>query len=250
MKRFSLKLLAVSILSTIVASSCIDVKFDIPPAKELPVGSVVTLQALKNLCPLGNSYKIAGDSSVYATVTMDETSGNLYKTIFVQDNTGAVNLRFGSSTNLYEGDSIRIYLKGAVLWWCNNLFQIDSLHADYNIVKQASNRNIQPMLSSISEINLNKDYYQSRLVTVGNVQVKAADTIKTWAPYQEYGEISIEDINGNTMLIRTDCYSKFARQKVPKGSGSLTAIVGMNRETVQLFIRRASEADLTGPRYE
>ena len=197
----------------------------------------------------GNTIKINGDTSLYAVVTMDEMSGNIYRNIFVQDNTGAVNLRFGSTSNLYEGDSIRLYLKGAVLSWYNNLFQIDSLHADYNVIKQATERYVEPEVATINEINLDKDYYQPRLVKIENVQIRAADTASIWAPYQQYGEVYIEDTNGNDMLIRTSGYAKFASENIPNGSGSIIAIVGLYRETVQLAIRNTSEVDLYGERF-
>lgn len=249
MKRINFKFLAVAILVAVTAYSCIDDKFDNPPITELPEGSIVTIQKLRDLCPPGNTYKIEGDTSLYAVVTMDEMSGNIYRNIFIQDNTGAVNLRFGSTSGLYEGDSIRLYLKGAVLSWYNNLFQIDSLHADYNVIKQATNRNVEPELATISQINADHDYYQSRLVKIEDVQVKASDTASIWAPYQQYGEIFIEDTQNKSMLIRTSGYAKFAGENVPNGSGSIIAIVGLYRETVQLGIRRTSEVDLYGERF-
>ncbi|MDD3568105.1 MAG: DUF5689 domain-containing protein [Bacteroidales bacterium] len=249
MKRFSFKLLAVTLLVAVAAYSCIDDKFDTPPIVELPEGSVLTIQKLKELCPPGNTYKINGDSSLYAVVTMDEMSGNIYRNIFVQDNSGAANLRFGSTSGLYEGDSIRLYLKGAVLSWYNNLFQIDSLHADYNVVKQATERFVEPEVATISQINLDKDYFQSRLVKIEDVQIRASDTASIWAPYQQYGEIFIEDTDGNEMMIRTSGYAKFAGENVPNGFGSIIAIVGLYRETVQLSIRRTSEVKLDGERW-
>jgi hypothetical protein len=249
MKRFSFKLLAVTLLVAVAAYSCIDDKFDTPPIVELPEGSVLTIQKLKELCPPGNTYKINGDSSLYAVVTMDEMSGNIYRNIFVQDNSGAANLRFGSTSGLYEGDSIRLYLKGAVLSWYNNLFQIDSLHADYNVVKQATERFVEPEVATISQINLDKDYFQSRLVKIEDVQIRASDTASIWAPYQQYGEIYIEDTEGNEMMIRTSGYAKFAGENVPNGYGSIIAIVGLYRETVQLGIRRTSEVKLDGERF-
>lgn len=249
MKRFSFKLLAVTLLVAVAAYSCIDDEFDTPPIVELPEGSVVTIQKLKELCPPGNTYKINGDSSLYAVVTMDEMSGNIYRNIFVQDNSSAANLRFGSTSGLYEGDSIRLYLKGAVLSWYNNLFQIDSLHADYNVVKQATERFVEPEVATISQINLDKDYFQSRLVKIEDVQIRASDTASIWAPYQQYGEIYIEDTEGNEMMIRTSGYAKFASENVPNGFGSIIAIVGLYRETVQLSIRRTSEVKLDGERW-
>ncbi len=50
--------------------------------------------------------------STYGVVVGDESSGNIYKNSYVQDSTGAINLRLINPGGLYVGDSIRIYLKG------------------------------------------------------------------------------------------------------------------------------------------
>ncbi|HOP03954.1 MAG TPA: DUF5689 domain-containing protein [Tenuifilaceae bacterium] len=254
MKRFIKVFLPISILSVALLYSCIDDQFDTPPINELPVGSVLTIQDLKELCPIGNVHKFYGDTSLYAIVTMDEKSGNIYKNAYIQDATGAVNLRFQSSSALYEGDSIRLYLKGAKLSWYNNtFFQIDSLHPDSSVVKQATNRDLEPEIAPLAEISnyaLVKDYWQSKLVKLENVQFVSSDTSKTYAnPVTlDYGELYLEDEDGNTVMVRTSGYAKFAGEKVPNGSGSVVAIVGLYRETVQLYIRRASEVELDNPR--
>ena len=52
MKRFSFKLLAVTLLVAAAAYSCIDDNFDTPPIPELPEGNIVTIQKLRDLCPV------------------------------------------------------------------------------------------------------------------------------------------------------------------------------------------------------
>ena len=251
MKRFIKVILPISIISVALFYSCIDDQFDTPPINELPVGSVLTIQGLRDLCPPGTAFKFYGDTSVYAVVTMDEKSGNIYKNAFIQDATGAVNLRFQSSSALYEGDSIRLYLKKAKLSWYNGLFQVDSLHPDSSVIKQATDKFLTPEIVTISDVKSDLSYYQSRLVKFENVQFVASDTAKTYADAvgQQYGELYIEDPTGNSVMVRTSGYSKFAAQNVPNGSGSFTAIVGLFGSTVQLYIRRASEVELTNPRF-
>lgn len=242
---------AVVLTSVVLFYSCIDDQFDAPPINELPIGSVITIQTLRDLCPPGNAFKFHGDSSVYAVVTMDEKSGNIYKNVFVQDATGGVNLRFTASSGLYEGDSIRIYLKGAKLSWYNNLFQVDSLHPDSSVIKQATNRHRMPQVVTIPELKSDLSYWQSRLIKIDGVQVVPSDTTKTWADPAglQYGEITLQDTLGNTIMVRSSGYAKFAGQKVPKGFGSITAVMGLYRETIQLALRRTSEADMNGERW-
>jgi hypothetical protein len=244
--------LMLAALLILTVSSCIDDTFDTPPVVEIPVGSVLTIQGLRDLCPPGNSYKFTGDASVYAIVTMDEKSGNIYKNAFLQDPTGAVNLRFLSSSALYEGDSIRLYLKGAVLGRYRGMFQVDSLHADSSVIKQATNRHITPQIATIPEIkSLLSDYYQSRLVKIENVQFIPSDTAKVWADAVglNYINRTLQDTLGNQIIIRTSGYAKFATQLTPTGYGSLVAIVTEYDGTAQLVIRKVSDVNLNEPRW-
>jgi len=110
-------------------------EFDIPPITEITTGQIISLEELRAMHS-GSDLTITDTLSVYAVVTMDETSGNLYKEAYVQDGTASMNLRFTSSSGLYEGDSIRIDLQGTTLKRYNQMLQLDSLDADLNIFKQ------------------------------------------------------------------------------------------------------------------
>ena len=56
-------------------------EYEIPPIPVLPVGDVYTIGDLLAM-PANTTFDTA---SVYGIVTADEQSGNLYKTIFIQD---------------------------------------------------------------------------------------------------------------------------------------------------------------------
>ena len=70
--------------------SCVDDEFDTPPETTIPVGETITIQEVKNLFNNENKdYLFTTDQSVFAVVTMDDKSGNIYKTAYIQDQTGA-----------------------------------------------------------------------------------------------------------------------------------------------------------------
>jgi phosphoribosyl-AMP cyclohydrolase len=222
-----------------VLSACKKDEFDIPPIKTLPLGSVISVSELKEKFQ-GTNVKFNEDLSVYAVVTMDERSGNLYKNVYVQDNESAINLRLVSAGGLYQGDSIRIYLKGTILGKFNGMFQLDSVDVDKNIVKQKTKVNIEPQTVSVQQINSS---LQSKLVRLENVQFKNSELGLTYANVlnQTTANRTIEDCNGNSIIVRTSGYAKFAGDTIPSKNGSLTAVVGEFNGTMQLFLRETSD---------
>ena len=113
-------------------------EFDAPPIRTLPVGEVITLKQLRAMHVQNANHKFVGDTSIYAVVTADEVSGNLYKTVYAQDDSAAIVLKLVSSGGIYIGDSIRIVLKGTFLNDYNGMVQLDSVNVDNNVVKQAT----------------------------------------------------------------------------------------------------------------
>lgn len=228
--------------------SCVDNDFDNPPVPTIPEGTVITLEQMKELCPPGTVYRFEEDRSLYAVVAMDDKSGNIYKSSYVQDKTGGINLFLKASGGLYQGDSVRIALKGLRLNWYQNLLQLDTVDVDKNIVKQKTLVDVAPKVVTIAE--LKSGIYQSQLVKLENVQFIGTDTAKTYA--DAAGLVTenrmLEDASGNQVIVRTSGYAKFAGSNVPNGSGSLIAIASQYRNDIQLFIRSTSEVDMDGER--
>jgi hypothetical protein len=185
---------------------------------------------------------------MYATVTMDETDGNIYKSVYLADGTRALNLRLLSGGGLYVGDSIRVDLKGTVLNQYNGVMQLDSVDIDKNVVKQEVNINKAPLVVTLDQLNTN---LQSRLVKIENVQFIAPQLHLTYADgvNQEDYDFIIEDAAGNTALIRNSGYSNFANELIAQGSGDLVCIVGVFGNSVQLLARSFAEIDMTDDRF-
>ena len=100
---------------TLFFTGCVKKEFDKPPVGTLPVGTIYTIADLRQMYIDSGKITIDYDASVYAVVTMDESSGNIYKSAYVQDNTGALNLHKTAGGGLRIGDSVRVYLKNVKL---------------------------------------------------------------------------------------------------------------------------------------
>ena len=235
------------IAGTLVFSSCVKDEFDAPDPAELPVGTVLTIAELRNMFQ-GEVVEFDGDFSVYATVTMDDKSGNIYRSAYVEDETGAINLRLQAPGGIYEGDSVRIYLKGTKLSTYQRMFQLDNVNVDRNIIKLATQRNFQPVTVSITDVLSGN--YQARLVRLEDVQFALAELGKTYADKENLITENrlLEDCSGNRIIVRTSGYAGFADQPIPEGRGSLVAIAATFGSDIQLYIRKLSEVDLSGER--
>ncbi|MFN4122416.1 MAG: DUF5689 domain-containing protein [Flavobacteriales bacterium] len=232
-------------LITLAFSSC-KKEFDSPPPRTIPVGNILTVAELRALY-VDQNVRITGDSSVFAVVTADEQSGNLFRNVYVEDNTGAINLRLNTSGGLYEGDSIRIYLKGTTVSRFNGMLQLDSVDVDRNIIKQAVGRFRQPVDIDLTQVNSSM---QSRLIRLTDVQFTEADMNRPYADAVNLQSVnrSIQDCNGNSTIVRSSGFAGFASQLTPTGKGSMIAIVGEFNGTMQLYIRRTSEVNMTQER--
>jgi hypothetical protein len=245
MKKSILGLGIIALVAQFSFSSC-EREYDKPPVAEIPVGNVIDIATLKGMYA-GLNVSITEDYSLYAIVTADETTGNFYKEVYVQDPTGAIKLRLLSSGGLYIGDSVRVALKGTVLSNFNGLLQLDSVDVDKNVVKQAVGKYITPTVYGLDQISAG---LQSQLVRINDVEFVAAELGQTWAnPITQFSvNHNLTDCNGNTRLLRTSGYSDFAGEVIPQGNGYITAIVGVFNADVQLYVRSPNEAVFTNPR--
>ncbi|MBL4704793.1 MAG: choice-of-anchor J domain-containing protein [Flavobacteriales bacterium] len=220
-------------------------EFDNPPDNTIPVGDVLTIADIK---ALSYPHKFVGDSSLYAVVTMDESSGNLYKNIYVQDATGAINVRLFSSGSVKEGDSIRIYLRNTVVGQFSGMIQLDSVDTDDNIIKLANNVTVTPQVVTINQID---QTMQSKLVRINAAEFVSAHAGKVWA--DGVNEVSIDrtltECSGvDEIIIRSSGYSNFASDITPTGNGEVIAIVTQFNTTMQLLIRTPDEVTFNDPR--
>ena len=233
-------------LALLIVTSACKREYDSPPEKTLPVGQVLSLQELRNLF-VSEPVRFEEDYSVYAVVTADETSGNLYRNIYVQDDSAAINLRLQNPGGLYEGDRIRIYLPGTVLSKYQGMLQLDSVDVDRNVVKQETNVHVEPLNVTINEITPD---IQGRLIRLHDVEFALNSMCQTYADAvnQTSEDRILTNCDGETVVVRTSGYANFANQMIPSGHGSIVAVVGQFNNNMQLTIRNVDEVNLNGDR--
>jgi hypothetical protein len=214
---------------------------------EMPVGEVITVDQLRNMYA-AKAITFDTDISVYATVTMDDKSGNIYRSAFIQDHTGAINLRLAAPGGIYKGDSIRINLKGTTLDSYQRMLQLDNVNVDKNIFKLDVMKDLSPKTLTISQIRTGN--YQAQLVKLENVQFNIADTGKNFADNEGLQSLNriLEDCDGSQVIVRTSGYANFADANTPSGNGSLIAVVSQFQNDIQLYIRQIEEVQLNNDR--
>ncbi|MDL2261903.1 DUF5689 domain-containing protein [Bacteroidales bacterium OttesenSCG-928-I21] len=251
MKKVTYKLLVSVILSSaLFFTSCIHRNFEEPPFSQIATGPILTLQDVEQIyydsvAPTMRPYKFTSNFSVFAVVTMDDKSGNIYKSAYIQDDTKGMNLRLLSSGGLYQGDSIMLNLNNLVLSSYNGMIQIDSVNVDKNILKIKTKINIEPVSTSIGQVT---DWHVGRLVEIENVQFSIADVGTVYAAPNTSENRTLENCNGNTLIVRNSGYANFASEKVPRRRGSIVGIIGKYGNGYQFYIRSIGEVKLTKAR--
>ncbi|HXU28226.1 MAG TPA: DUF5689 domain-containing protein [Bacteroidia bacterium] len=243
-----------------------------PPVKQAAIGPKTTIDSLRNMYQ-GMSIKFTSNTILNAVVTCDESSGSLYKQVYVRDNSGefavtnhygAIALRFthGTSGMLTVGDSIAVNLNGSTLAKSSGgSLEIDSIDAINQVVHLKSGLNPQPLVVTLPQLNsysttpsnplLKQFIYDAQLVQLNNVEFIQPNVGTTYAIYQAPPVIAapknvnkyICDATGNTMVAYNSGYANFATQIIPNNSGSIVAVANLYT-TMQLTIRSDANGDI------
>lgn len=226
--------------------SCIDYDFEPPVTEEPPVGTLLTLQELRQMYQ-EQPIRFEEDYSFMGVITMDDKSGNIYREAYIQSGNAGLQMRTMSPGGLYEGDSVRVYLKGTTLSAYMGMLQLDSVHVDENIFKKATRVAVEPRTLTIPQINAS---VQGQLIRLEGVQFIASELGHTFADADNLVAESrmLQDCQGNSIIVRTSGYAAFADHLLPEGRGTLVAVVSQYRNDMQLLIRRMEEVNLDGPR--
>lgn len=263
LNKFSLLLLSASFAFT----AC-ERDYDAPPLSEPEYTGPAANTTIAELRELGASatqdvpFVIAGDFVLKATVTGNDESGNIYKKIYFQDETSAIEMEVDQNSvyNYYPvGQVVYVNLKGLSISVYGDEQQLG--HPDGYLYRTpwetfqevvskdgwANPENVKPtVIDDISTVNTNVDGYKFKLVQFTNVSF-ANGGKNIFAPESGYGEENIVDSHGNTLMVRTSNYADFAGQTLPAGRGNVTGILGRFNGTWQLTLRSINDvADFTG----
>ena len=268
-----IKISFTAILITIAAvtfnSSC-KKQFDAPPAYVAPnITANTTIRQLKALHTVsGKIDNITTDIIIKGIVIGDDKSGNLYKSLVIQDESGGILIRLDGNS-LYTtypiGQEVFIKCKGLFLGDYNNLIQLGggadvtvtpaslltiptALFSQY-IIKGRAGNVVTPKLVTLSQLGTSmQDTLQHVLIKLSNFEFAAADTFKTYANATTNppgtANFVLKNCNGNTVTLRNSGFADFAAIGIPNGNGSIVSIYTVFGSTKQLTIRDTSDLQM------
>ncbi|MDR1199793.1 MAG: DUF5689 domain-containing protein [Prevotellaceae bacterium] len=260
--------LAAIIAAFLCVTSCVDNKFDFPIEDLYNHGLVANISIADLKAMYQNStVEITTDLIVDGYVCSSDREGNIFKTLYIQDETGGLPIVIDQSNinNSYRvGRKVLIKLKGLYLGSYSGLIQLgmepeageaspsripSTVVSDY-IVKDYEVAEIEPETVTISEI-ANRDELIGKLIRINDVQFATPDA--TYATSDANTNRTIENRDGQTIILRNSSYATFALLPLPAGSGSLTAVLSLystgSAKTYQLLIRDTADVAFYSPRF-
>lgn len=246
-----------------VAPSCVDQEFDEPPVdgEALDITGNATIADLKALLTTGGIVEITEDFNVYGVVSADDRNGNFFRSFFFQDETGGIEvlINLTDAYNIFAtGRELVIKCKGLYLGNSSGVIQLGGYVYEedggqelgdivlFNEFISKGKRLASPegKITTIGALNQIPVGDIATLIKLENVEFANFELGQTYADPVGRRSINrtLQDCNGNEIVVRSSGYSNFAATTLPEGNGSLTAIFSVFGSTPQLFIRGPEDA--------
>ena len=213
-----------------------------PPAGD---GSVVTIASV---LALGANATIPENTFVEGVVISNMELNNLTskKGMYIQDESGAVQLRFSADHTFAFGTKLKLDLSGCKVGAYSGAVQIEVANAKATVL--SSGNTVTPKTVTIADFLANK--YEGQYVAIEGVQVAASDLSKTWVSGGAHTSINMEDANGNKFVVFSSKYATYGTSTVAQGSGTIKGISSINNGNMQIIFAQTSDfAGLTGERF-
>jgi len=195
-----------------------------------------------------------GDSAIIVgTIVSNTTPGNIYKALYLQDETGAICIGIDTTavSSAYPmGVAMAVNCTGLQIGRYNGLMQLGK--ADGSGVNRITMPELRPhvkldyflgkpdtTLTTISELNeaMNstegKIKWQSKLVRINHVRF--ADAGQPFTNGSTTSRYIIDD-DGKRMIVYNSSYADFAYDKLPYGHGDVVGILSCYRNSWQLLL--------------
>ncbi len=237
------------LLLLVVLTGCVDQDFDEPPVPGTPaITANMTIQELKNLHVMGEEdQRIDSNIIIGGIVIADDQSGNFFNSIIIEDETAGIELRLNAA-GLYNdfptGRMVYVLVQGLYLGDDRGVIQLNGspdtpleepLIADHLI---GAVRN-QPLVADTVGLNDLSEDRINTLIHLKDLQFTEADTGVVLADASNRKSLNriLENCEGNTIILRTSGFARFAGSLTPSLRGGITAIYRVSRNDKLLFIR-------------
>ena len=262
----NIKIYIVLTIATILSfTSCVRHNYEVPKEKtysydytqDTSIVRLITIADLKKMYFQGRVIDTA--FAIKGSVISDDTYGNFYKKMIIQDATGGIEIEmemYDIQTLYPVGEEVCVKCKNLVLSDYHGAKQLNfnsngaavrmpqNVVSDY-IIRTGEYKPVTPKVVKISELT---DTLVNTLVKLENVEFIAADTSKTYADLNMTVNRTLQDFDENTIIVRNSGYASFYNEPIPKGNGSITAVFSVYGSDKQLFINNTDDVEMTGAR--
>ncbi len=267
---------------TLSLPGCVDFSFDDPQPSidSTSMSANTTIAELKSVYP-GSLFQLS-DTTFYlrdsiiieGTVISDDKEGNFYKSIFIEDSTGGIEVKLNKTT-LYND-----YKRGQkVVVLCNDLYlgdyggqiQLGSTYKNNGVVEISGlegdpiirehvfkkGKTIQERIPTVLSVTQLNPTYIGMLVKFENVQIRDTISPITREIYTYADNVNTVTVNQSIhqcgqafdkLVLRTSGYARFASKPIQTKNGSITGVLTYYNGTYQLLIRDTNDVDFTSNR--
>ena len=263
------------LLMLVVTTGCKE-DFDNPPmivprATHTPNTTIAELKAKywqdgRNFCDT-----IKDDIVIHGWVSGNDVSGNLYKVMYIQDETGGIGISLDASslaTNYRVGQELVLNLKNRWIGKYNGQYLLgypewyaaqsvwEAGRMQLEVFQEFTEFNGLPVSGQVKPVDCvitdfqgksDKDTqlkYSGQLVRIQDLTWDGADGILAFSEPDATTNRTVRDANGNQLTVRNSNYADFHSDPLPVTQGTLTGILVMTGSDVwQLFLRDLDDVD-------
>ena len=263
------------LLMLVVTTGCKE-DFDNPPmvvprATHTPNTTIAELKAKywqdgRNFCDT-----IKEDIVIRGWVSGNDASGNLYKVMYIQDETGGIGISLDASslaTNYRVGQELVLnmkdrwigkyngqYLLGYPEWyaaqsvWEAGRMQLEVFQEFCEFNGLPVSGQVKPIDCKITDFQGKSDKetqlkYSGQLVKIQDLTWDGADGVLAFSEPDATTNRTVHDAEGNQLIVRNSNYADFHSDPLPVTQGNLTGILVLTgSDQWQLFLRDLDDVD-------
>ncbi|MCX8533574.1 DUF5689 domain-containing protein [Chryseobacterium luquanense] len=215
------------------------------------------------------SVAITKKAYVEAYVSSSDETGNIYKTLYVQDNpenpTEGLTISL-DAVSLYtkfpQGSKVYLDVQGLAITTYGGVKQLGKItpagtrvpekEVNMHIFRDCNVRaKIIPKVMTLTQMVSANDNLIGCLIQINNVEFDGRALCTPYAPNSVTVDKTIGegwDSSANkylkTAVVRNSGYASFANQIIPGGKGSMVAIFSKYNSTYQMYINRVTDVDM------
>ena len=191
---------------------------------------------------------ITEDVEIKGVVTSSDAAGNIFKNLFIEDETAGVVFRLSEAKDIAQhypiGTELTVNLKDFIVTQFNNSLQIKAAeNAEISFavldaaIKEKKTGKVTPKIVTGAEVGAANIH---RLVQLNGVKFKDAGQ-----PYfsgsANGADRIIETKDGKDIVVRISKFATFKNDIIPSGEMNVVAVVDVFKDAYQLFIRDTND---------